>query len=79
MGGHKFAFGYGYQWWIPKTDRGEFSAIGVYNQFVYVDPTSNVVIVKLSANPLYGTSGEEFVNREEETMAMLQSISKSLG
>ncbi|MEZ4884826.1 MAG: serine hydrolase [Chitinophagales bacterium] len=46
-------FGYGYQWWIPKSDVGEFMAIGVYNQNVYVNPATNTVIVKLSANPRY--------------------------
>jgi CubicO group peptidase (beta-lactamase class C family) len=46
-------FGYGYQWWIPKSDIGEFMAIGVYNQNIYINPTTNTVIVKLSANPKF--------------------------
>ena len=44
-----FPLGYGYQWWVPDLS-GDFSAIGVYNQFIYVSPKSNMVIVKLSAN-----------------------------
>ncbi|NRA10167.1 MAG: serine hydrolase, partial [Myxococcales bacterium] len=28
--------GYGYQWWVPEGNEGEFAAIGVYNQFIYV-------------------------------------------
>ena len=47
------SFGYGYQWWIPKSDVGEFMAIGIYNQNIYVNPSTNTVIVKLSANPNY--------------------------
>lgn len=43
--------GYGYQWWIPEGDQGEFLAVGVYNQFIYINPTTNTVIVKHSANP----------------------------
>ncbi len=43
-------FGYGYQWWIPGGDEGEFMAQGVYNQNIYVNPTTKTVIVKLSAN-----------------------------
>ena len=43
--------GYGYQWWIPEGDQGEFLAIGVYNQFIYVNPTTRTVIAKHSANP----------------------------
>ncbi len=46
-------FGYGYQWWIPEGDEGEFMAIGIYNQCIYINPTTNTVIVKLSANPKF--------------------------
>jgi CubicO group peptidase (beta-lactamase class C family) len=28
-------------------------AMGVYGQYIYVNPDSNTVIVKLSANPFY--------------------------
>jgi len=79
VGGHKFAFGYGYQWWIPAGDLGEFSAIGIYNQFVYVDPSSRTTIVKLSANPSYGISENESDNKDEENMELLRGISRSLG
>ncbi|KIU18597.1 hypothetical protein [Mycolicibacterium llatzerense] len=62
------------QWWLPAGDSGEFSAIGVYNQFVYVDPIKNTVIVKLSANRMYGTSDDESTNRELETVAFLRAL-----
>ena len=78
VGGHVLPLGYGYQWWIPEGDRGEFSAIGVYNQFVYVDPTCGVVIVKLSANRAYGTSPDEATNREMETIAFLRTIAATM-
>ena len=42
--------GYGYQWWIPDGDDGELWARGVFNQYIYINPTTNTVIVKLSAN-----------------------------
>ncbi|MEV6559938.1 serine hydrolase [Nocardia sp. NPDC051756] len=74
VGTHPIDFGYGYQWWLPASTRGEFCAIGVYNQFVYVDPTAEVVIVKLSANRAYGTIADESVNREIETMAFFRAI-----
>lgn len=45
--------GYGYQWWIVDGDMGEFMAQGVYNQNIYVNPVTNTVIVKLSANDKY--------------------------
>jgi CubicO group peptidase (beta-lactamase class C family) len=76
IGDHAFELGYGYQWWLPDGDRGEFSAIGVYNQFVYVDPASDTTIVKLSANRAYGTTTEESTNREMETLAFLRAIAR---
>ena len=50
--------GYGYQWWIPGTsqkygEEEEFIAIGIYNQFIYVNRSTKTVIVKNSANKNY--------------------------
>jgi CubicO group peptidase (beta-lactamase class C family) len=76
VGGHVLPLGYGYQWWVPAGERGEFAAIGVYNQFIYVDPSREVVIVKLSANRAYGTSTDEAENREMETIEFLRSLAR---
>ncbi len=46
-------FGYGYQWWLPLSEDGEYMAMGVYGQYIYINPRNNTVIVKLSANPHY--------------------------
>ena len=73
-GGTVYDFGYGYQWWLPQSDEGEFSAIGVYNQFVYVNPKLGVTIVKLSANSSYGLSEKESDNQEVETLEALRAI-----
>lgn len=45
--------GYGFQWWIPVDSDGEFLAIGVYNQMIYVNTVKKVVIAKNGANHLY--------------------------
>lgn len=37
---------YQYQWWLP-TSNGDFVAQGVLGQYVYVNPNTNVVIVRL--------------------------------
>ena len=50
---HHKGFGYGYQWWIPEGNEGEFMAMGVYNQYIYINPTTHTVIAKNSANPRY--------------------------
>lgn len=42
--------GYGYQWWIPEQADGEFMALGIYGQYIYVNRKAGVVIVKNSAN-----------------------------
>jgi CubicO group peptidase (beta-lactamase class C family) len=66
--------GYGYQWWIPVGSVGEFMAIGVYNQFIYVAPESNTVIVKLSANSAYGTPDDEDASSEFESIEFFRAI-----
>ena len=79
VGDHGFDLGYGYQWWIPAGDRGDYSAIGILNQLVYVDPTTRTTIVKLSANRLYGTSTEEATNRDTENVEFLRAIALHAG
>lgn len=74
-----FELGYGYQWWVPEGDEGEYSAIGVYNQFVFVNPTRSTVIVKLSANSEYGTSTDPSSYREIETIEFFRAINTALG
>lgn len=71
-----FPMGYGYQWWIPDESSGDFSAIGVYNQFIYVIPEANMVIVKLSANSIYGTSEDASASSEFEAVEFFKAISK---
>jgi CubicO group peptidase (beta-lactamase class C family) len=69
--------GYGLQWWIPDGREGEFMAIGICNQFIYVNPTKNVIIVKSSANSNYGTGNDESFS-ESETIELFRSIVKSI-
>jgi CubicO group peptidase (beta-lactamase class C family) len=69
-----FDMGYGYQWWIMDGDRGDYSAIGVYNQFIYVDPSKGLVVVKLSANSDYAATNEESSFREFETIEFMRAI-----
>ena len=66
--------GYGYQWWLYDGPRGDYSAIGIYNQFVHVDPPSGTVVVKLSANRRYGTTPGEQSDREHESRDFFRAI-----
>ncbi|OCF86107.1 serine hydrolase domain-containing protein [Nocardia brasiliensis] len=79
LGDHGIDLGYGYQWWIPAGNRGDFSAIGILNQLIYVDPASGTTIVKLSANREYGTSKEERTNRDVENVEFLRAIAAHVG
>jgi CubicO group peptidase (beta-lactamase class C family) len=74
VGDHAFDLGYGYQWWLPDGSDGEFSAIGVYNQLIYVDPSRRRVAVKLSANRAYGTTPDEATNRDHENVEFLRAL-----
>lgn len=73
-----YPMGYGYQWWLMDGEEGEFAAIGVYNQFIYVNPSRNLVIVKLSAFSSYASSPDEDGYREFETIELFRAIGKDL-
>lgn len=43
--------GYGYQWWLPpEPQEGEFFALGIYGQYIYVNRPKGVVIALNSAD-----------------------------
>ena len=69
-------FGYKYQWWIPLTpDHGDYSAIGIYGQFIYVNPARRIVIAKTSAYSDYLKDGGW---KDVETLLAFQSIARAL-
>ncbi|MCX4640874.1 beta-lactamase family protein [Streptomyces platensis] len=62
-------WGYSAQWWRPSGGNGkDFSAIGIYGQYVYVAPDARTVIVKMSD---HGTQQDE-----QETVDALRSIAQ---
>lgn len=67
----KVAYGYGYQWWIPAEPQGDFVGVGIYGQFIYVNPVKRVVIVKTSAYANFNVDGAAM---KDETIHMFQSI-----
>jgi CubicO group peptidase (beta-lactamase class C family) len=67
-------WGYGYLWWLPRKADGPYAAVGIYNQFIYVDPAHGLVIVKTSANSEYGQTNDETSFREDETIALFEAI-----
>ncbi len=63
-------FGYGYQWWVPDSDEGDFLAMGIWGQFVYVHSGHRIVIVKTSSDP-------GFAGRDRETVAAFRAMAAS--
>jgi CubicO group peptidase (beta-lactamase class C family) len=70
------AWGYGFQWWVPDNG-GAFSAVGIYNQFVYVNPAMHLIIAKTSANHNYGLKNDESSDREDEHIAFFKAIERT--
>ena len=46
-----YPMGYQYQWWTYPGDRGTFTAQGVNGQFIYVDPSRDLVVVQTAVWP----------------------------
>ncbi|MDX1757052.1 MAG: serine hydrolase [Marinobacter sp.] len=69
------ALGYGYQWWIPENADQEFMAIGIYDQFIYVNQKLGVVIVKNSANTRFTDDNYESMRT---TVSMFRAIARSI-
>lgn len=70
-----WVLGYGYQWWIPENRDGDYLAIGIYGQFIYIYPKYNIVIAKTSAYADYNKDGDAM---EIETIEMFRSIAKKM-
>ena len=69
------AWGYGYQWWIPGPGVSDYTAHGIYNQFIYVNPESGVVIAKTSSNYNFI---EERQYTKDAHIAIFRAIAKSI-
>ena len=68
-------WGYGYQWWIPGNPLTDYTAHGIFNQFIYVDPISNVVIAKTSSNHRFRSEREY---SKAAHIAMFRAITKHI-
>ena len=72
-------FDYGYQWWIPKDSHGDYLAAGIYSQFIYVDPKTNTVIVKNSADREFKGESPSGKGYKLDTVDMFRSIAEHYG
>nr|WP_241263176.1 serine hydrolase [Parahaliea mediterranea] len=58
LAGHRSTH-YGYQWWMPEGDEGEFMSVGHAGQIIYVNPAHDTVIVQTAADPAWGPGTKE--------------------
>jgi CubicO group peptidase (beta-lactamase class C family) len=83
MPGHRTSseevWGYGYHWWVPDL-QGDYVAVGIFNQFIYVNPLKRLVIVKSSANHVYGTGRgyDEAKDLESTHLVLFKAIEAGL-
>ncbi len=63
--------GYGYLWWL--SDDGVFAGIGIFGQYLWMDPSSNTVIVTHSAWP-YATNPEYSRHRVALVEALADAV-----
>lgn len=67
--------GYGYQWWIPEKPEGDYLAIGIYGQAIYINPEYNIVIARTSAYADYTKDGDDM---ELESIEVFRAIARKI-
>ena len=65
---------YGYQWWVPEDSHGDYFAVGIYEQYIYIDPAANMVIVKNSANRQFKEAAPSGNSFKLESIDVFRSI-----
>ncbi|MBC6403275.1 MAG: serine hydrolase [Hyphomonadaceae bacterium] len=74
--------GYGYQWWVPMPQegihRGDVFAVGMYGQYVYVNPRLGIVIAKNATHHKFAEPIEGFDHSRNLTIEMFRSLSGQL-
>ena len=68
-------WGYGYQWWVPGFPDNDYTASGVYNQYIYINPEFETVIAKTSSNYKYTS---ELQWSKDMHVAMFRSIAQHI-
>lgn len=53
--------GYQYQWWVPYgfEKEGEFMAVGIWGQHIYVNRAQKTIVVRAATDPNFGRDGGE--------------------
>ncbi|REC48640.1 serine hydrolase domain-containing protein [Chryseobacterium pennipullorum] len=68
--------GYKNQWWIPENRiDNEFTAIGVYGQFAYVNPKENIIIISNGADKRYA---DDIDIADGRKIALIRAVAASI-
>ncbi len=59
--GHPGLKGWSYRnmWWMTENADGAFAARGVHGQTIYIDPTAEMVIVRLASHPIAANAAND--------------------
>lgn len=73
--------GYGYQWWVPPVSadvdfKGDFFAVGIYGQYIYVNPTLDIVVSKNAAHREFMQGGQSGRGYMIENIDVFRSLAK---
>ncbi|WP_026940899.1 serine hydrolase domain-containing protein [Hellea balneolensis] len=75
--------GYGYQWWIPMPqegpNKGDYTAAGIYGQYIYVNPARGIVIAKNAADREFAYPQDGYGHSMNVNMDMFRSIADYYG
>lgn len=67
---------YGYQWWMPPATDDEFFAVGIYGQYIYINPKADIVVVKTAANREFRADGHSGLSIKAENIAIFRAIAE---
>lgn len=70
------SFAYGYQWWIPPHADGEFYAVGVYGQYIYINPKAGIVITKNAAHREFMSTDDTGEGYMAKNMKLFRGIAE---
>jgi len=75
--------GYGYQWWIPMpqegANKGDYTAAGIYGQYIYVNPAKNIVIAKNAADREFAYPQDGYTHSMNVNMDLFRSLADYYG
>ena len=72
--------GYGYQWWVPMPQegihKGDFFAVGIYGQYIYINPSLGIVIAKNAADREFTQAVEGYGHSMNVNIDMMRSLAE---